>query len=286
MQSVFLEYRHTPWLIERIGQLQEVERSSVSHALPSIVGDYYLGKRQFVDAVELFLHGNDNEAAAKATESAIDEARHGQGDIVRIVELWKQSQAVAKTKEAAKSNAEKNVEELLALFNSPQEAASTKTVAAQALERFGRHTVRLAVQQSSASDDLLHSFDRTIFKKEIRDALVKQHAATPINVLHFYVKRDDRDNAAEFATDRLQSWADDDLLHIFDNMLIRSNSIVDELQRRGILPPKTQEQTTLAIGDRVRVVGLKNKQIGVSVARDDNIVIAGAWNSRVPVSLT
>jgi hypothetical protein len=227
MQSVFLGHRHEQWLIEKIGHLDVNELATVAGTLPSLVGDYCFGQRRFVEAVELFFKAHDEESAVQATESAVDEAKKGRGDMARVVRLWNEFGSYTGKNE--------NVLDLLALFNTPQEIAKSKP--ALALERFGRHTVRQAVQQTSISNDLLlYSFHRNFFHDEVENALLQQHKNTPFEIVRFYTDHNDRVNALAFAELRLESWSHDELLSgIFGEMLLRSVGVVGEIRRRGLL---------------------------------------------------
>jgi len=221
-------HKNEPWLKKLVRDCGYGDRASVALALPALVADYNLEQQQYSEALRLYLEARDGQSAIKATDMAVEEAKQHKGDLLRVVEHWKDYGGFNKAPD-------EKVRLLVSLFGDPGEAAKYNAV--KLMHEFGPEIVRLAVKSHSDSDaTVLHSFDRNVFEDDVLKALIHQFEGHPIEVVEWYHDHDDRAHAIEFAKTNLKSWSADELLH---TMLVRYRfqfeSLLTEITDRSLL---------------------------------------------------
>jgi hypothetical protein len=228
VSNEFLAKRGDVKLIEMIRNCTEQDRVSIKLTLPALMGDFYLECHNFPEAIILFLNGKDEKMAVQATDIALEEAKAGRGDLLRVVECWRSHGEERKTLSNSK------VALLLSLFESPREAAAKQ--AAKCMLLLGRQVIKLAVTRSGSKMEELHYFDHKAFQQEVREALASRYATQPINVVQWYHEHKDKEHAVAFAAENLQNWSDEELVSIIiGKFALRPGFLVEELERRMVL---------------------------------------------------
>lgn len=88
--SLILPFREQNELKTMIASCTNSERTQIEHSLPTVVGDYYLERKDYTYAVDLYLEGSDVTMAMGATDSLLDlpQSKTRTSKLVQIVALW------------------------------------------------------------------------------------------------------------------------------------------------------------------------------------------------------
>ena len=224
--SLFRDHRNEPRLKSLIRECQPSDRASIVFTLPAFVGDYYLERKAYAEAVRLFLDAKDEEEAIKATEEAISMSKQQGGKIIMdVVSSWKNYDS---------SIASPKIKDLILLFDNPIKAS---THSGRILSAFGEDIVRIAVDSSDAdSATVLHTFDRILFRDNVEGILAQRYEANPIKVVTWYYNHNDSYYARTFAEKNLQKWSNEDLVHsIVGKFRLRFPGLLEEVERRSQL---------------------------------------------------
>ena len=116
--KLFNSYRSHHRVRALIENCAEEERLLIAESLPNHVGDYCMTSKNFLEATNLFLIGNDHTNAAVATSRFIKETLGSGKSLLPAAKLWL-ADADAKDRIPDKKNSNKSLALLLDLFGSP-----------------------------------------------------------------------------------------------------------------------------------------------------------------------
>jgi len=228
-----LAQRDNPLLKEAICNFPEEDITALVEFAPTLAGDMYSSRAEYVRAVELYLCGRDYLSAEASTVAYIekfkaDEQSHGllQG----LVKLWQSYSEAIELLTSGSSSAL-----LVQLFSSPREVARTR--AKDCLAKLGRDIIKCAVAvHEDLSDTDLYAFDPDEFDAEVSSALTERHQEELIRAVRWYVSQNDPTRASIFASKHWSTWSYDEILGIIVGELkLRPNGLLDECSHRSIL---------------------------------------------------
>jgi tetratricopeptide (TPR) repeat protein len=272
--SVFQSYRDDANLKAMIEKCSEDERSVIEESLPLVVGDFHVDDGRLAKATELFLRGGDEEAAMAATEAAISSTHH---DLPRVATSWRRDEkARSKIPEGRAA-----ISLLVTLFESPKDAAMNHANAC--MKKLGRQIVKLAVESAEdAGAEELYAFSRTGFETDILDALTERYSDNPIDVVHWYRERNDKERALAFATSNMKTWSNEDLLGIIlKDKELRPRDLLAELTVRKVLVEASKACLSSDSFDLDFAKKASDKALSsVKLASENADEVLKVWNSR------
>jgi tetratricopeptide (TPR) repeat protein len=228
--TLLIAYRKHEALQNMLQQCTEADRIAASALLPTIVGDCYFTSGRYSDAVKLYLKGNDQASAERATEVQLASSNGNTADelLLESVSYW---EGVPKPKRKLTPSSATVL--LLQLFESPASTAATS--ASKSLTILGAKVIKLAIRRSTVDEIILHDFHPTVFQKEVLAALEAKHNENLFEIVKWYTNHDDLTNATDYANKYIKTWSEKELIAIVTELRLFPGGLLREFGRRDML---------------------------------------------------
>lgn len=274
-----LAQRDNPLLKEAVCNFPEEDIVDLVEFAPTLAGDMYSSRAEYIRAVELYLCGREYLSAEASTVAAIEEYKadeHSHSLLQGLAKLWQSKSEAIEFLTGESSSAL-----LVQLFSSPREAARMR--AKGCLAKLGRDIIKCAVAvHEDLSDTDLYAFDPDEFDAEVSSALTEMHQEELILAVRWYINQNDQIRASTFASKHWSTWSYDEILSIIVGELkLRPNGLLDECNHRSILIDLVE----MCLKDKTWDVDLAFEATNVAIASKEMVEkdashLISIWYSR------
>ena len=205
------------------------ELKDLDIVIPCIIGDMRCDKKEWIEAIKLYIAGDDFEQAGKLSLKLISILKR-QKDLkpdnaLTLAHIWRG------TENCLPQDVKRIIVHLITLICAPEEAS--KKYPSQCLQEFGVPFVKfIVVEHRKASKLLLHSFCKKTFYLEVTRELKKGNSS--IDVVSWFLDRKDEENAINFIQDNLSQWEDSDLRSFVANNLCTNDPMGQQCNNREL----------------------------------------------------
>ena len=233
---LILPFRDNAALKGIISTCSQHDLSYIKYSLPLLVADYYFDKAEHFRATQLYLQQSDHSGqdfikAEAATNLLISSSnsKNKTSSLEEIAQCWRRSQGKQASKIVSKAS---DAFLLLQLYEDPVIVANGRST--EAYRKFGPDIIKSAFECSNTFFEELHRFSRNQFEPEVDQALRNKFRSNLIEAVQWYLHRDDKAHAEQFATTNIKNLSKEDLLAIVRRKL-NPKGLIEEADRKDSL---------------------------------------------------
>lgn len=244
LTHLFSGYRGNAHFKAKIAETTKEELNAIERVLPLAVADCHCDQARYADSVRVFLFVGDQRGAINATTKALHDVRIGSGveSLPNVVTAWARSGV---------SSQDPVICTLLKLFQSVEKAASA--IAKDALRYLGREIIIAAVDADENVDRLLlHTFSPADFFLEVSAVLENKFKRQHVQVVRWYIEKNDMSSALDFAQKKLKVFKDQHLWELLELLKKLPSWLFDRLKQLRLLFPFAVEFLSSVLIDMER----------------------------------